>query len=237
MEIHLDIATVNTIAAAEQAQASTELQQSGPFAALANSQRRHDARLAAAADAGTLACKAGCSWCCWFSVDVRPVEVFALLEFMARELDATEQQRIRRQIGANLQLLAGADGEQRARSNVQCPFLQQGRCGVYSVRPQTCRNYHATSAVGCQRCFEHPDDMEIDPEFAPLTYQTGAAHVDGFSMAMARAGYDNDAYEMNAALAQALADPTTALQRFEARQAPFPQLEGMDVPLALADPE
>jgi Fe-S-cluster containining protein len=199
------------------------------------SQARHDQRLAAASDAGTLACKAGCFWCCYFSVDVRPVEVFRILQFMEQELTAQDRARIQRQITNNQQLLADVDRETRVRLNVRCPFLNEGRCSIYAARPQTCRNYHATNVVGCQRSYEHPEDLDIDPEFAPLTYQIGIAHVDGFAKAMEAAGYDHRAYEMNAALAHVLNAPESARHRFESRQPPFGEVEGEPVPLEFED--
>jgi Fe-S-cluster containining protein len=235
MEIHIDFPRVHGIIAEEEQLAAAQLEALGPLAALEHSQARHDHRLAAASDAGTLACKAGCFWCCYFSVDVRPVEVFRILRFMERELGAEARDRIRQQIASNQQLLADGDSDLRMRVNVRCPFLNEGRCTIYAARPQTCRNYHATDAAGCQRCYEHPEDVDIDPEFAPLTYQIGSAHVDGFSKAMTAAGYDHRAYEMNAALAYALEASALSWQRFEARQAPFGDVEGEPVPLEFGD--
>lgn len=231
MEIQIDFPTVRGILCAEHDLAAAQIRDCGPVAAMALSQARHDARLAAAGDAGTLACKAGCFWCCYFSVDVRPVEVFRILQFLETEIAAEHRARIRQQIADNAQRLAKVDRESRVRLNVRCPFLHQGRCSVYAARPQTCRNYHATDAAGCQRSYEHPEDLDIDPEFAPLTYQAGIAHVDGFAKAMAAAGYDHRAYEMNAALAHALTEPESAWQRFVAKQPPFGEVEGESVPL------
>jgi Fe-S-cluster containining protein len=231
MEIQIDVPTVRGILTEEHDVAAAQIQEAGPLRAVALSQARHDERLAAAGDASTLACKAGCFWCCYFSVDVRPVEVFRILQFMEQALTAEDRARIRQQISSNQRQLANVDRDTRARLNVRCPFLDQGRCSIYTVRPQTCRNYHATNVAGCQRSYEHPEDLGIDPEFAPLTYQIGMAHVDGFSKAMAAAGYDHRAYEMNAALAHALEAPESARQRFASKQPPFGEVEGEPVPL------
>src|SRR5688572_15206181 len=81
MEIPIDEDFVGAILAQEYAQAREEIRTVGALDALRNSQRRHDARIAAAPDIGTLDCRAGCTWCCHFSVDVRAVEVFGALEF------------------------------------------------------------------------------------------------------------------------------------------------------------
>ena len=115
--------------------------------------------------------------------------------------------------------------------NIKCPFLAAGQCTIYEARPQTCRNYHATNVAGCQQSFEEPDNENIDPEFAPLVYQSGAAHVDGHSSAMSEAGYDVSVHELNTALAAAFKDPDSACQRCEAKQARFAGLDGIDAPL------
>ena len=87
----------------------------------------------------------------------------------------------------------------------------------------------ATSSTGCRQSFEEPDNLDIDPEFAPLTYQTGGAHVEAFSNALRDAGYDVAAYEMNVALAAALKHGDVR-ERFETRARPFTDVEGADVP-------
>jgi Fe-S-cluster containining protein len=231
MEITIDVALVGKIVAREYDQACGEIAALGPLAAYERSQQRHDQRLAAAPDVATLACKTGCSWCCHFTVDVRPVEVLRILDVLDTQFSSDERERLQRQIAANSVVLAQLDDIERMQHNLQCPFLADARCSIYAARPQTCRNYHATNAAGCQQSFEEPDNLDIDPEFAPLVYQAGGAHVDAFSKAMGEAGYDITAFEMNTALAAAMAQPQLTRQRFEAKQPPFDSLQGDEVPL------
>jgi Fe-S-cluster containining protein len=235
LEITIDVELVRRIVAQETRQASAEIERLGPVAAYGTSQVRHDARLSAAADAHTLACKDGCSWCCYFSVDVRAVEVFRILDFVASKFSAAELARVQGEIEANSALLRDMDEIERMRRNVKCPFLADGRCTIYEVRPQTCRNYHATDASGCRASFERPEDIEIDPEFAPAVYQTGGAHVDAFCGALQGRGYDIQVYELNTALAAAMAHPQVRAS-FEAKQQPFPMLSGAEIPLEFLDP-
>jgi Fe-S-cluster containining protein len=237
MEITIDLAAVQRIASAEYRDTRTELRALGSIAALRNSQARHDARLAAAPDADTLACGQGCAWCCHFTVDIRPVEALAILEFVAASFTPLDLQALQRRLAANAQLVSGLDEEQRMRRNVECAFLSEGRCSIYPVRPQTCRNYHATDAAGCRRSYEQPDDLDIDPEFAPHVYQAGGAHVEAVTLAFAHAGYDTAAYEMNAALDAALADPNELRRRYEGRLRAFEAVAGGDVPAEIVEPE
>jgi len=235
LEITIDERLVRGILAEESAQARAEIEQLGPIAAYERSRSRHDERLSAAPDAHTLACKNGCYWCCYFTVDVRAVEVFSILDFMERELSPEQQTRVRREIEANSALLRGLSETQRMRRNVKCPFLAEGRCTIYQARPQTCRNYHATDAAGCRASYEHPENVDIDPEFAPLIYQTGGAHVDAFCSSLQQLGYDTKAYELSSALAAALDDPQTRA-RFAAKQLPFATLTGNEIPTEFCEP-
>ena len=228
MEITVDEALVRGIIAEETALARAEIEQLGPVAAYENSRRRHDARLSAAADVHTLACKNGCFWCCYFTVDVRAVEVFSILDFMERELSPEQQARVRREIEANSAMLQGVSELERMRRNVKCPFLAEGRCSIYEARPQTCRNYHATDVTGCRASYEHPQNIDIDPDFAPFVYQSGGAHVDAFCSSLQQSGYDTRAYELSTALAVAMIDPD-ARTRFDTKQLPFATLTGNEV--------
>lgn len=97
-EIIIDQPLVDGIVTEEAQRARAEIGQLGPIAAYESSRSRHDARLRAARDVHTLACKSGCFWCCYFTVDVRAVEAFSILDFMARELSPAEQARVRSEI-------------------------------------------------------------------------------------------------------------------------------------------
>jgi Fe-S-cluster containining protein len=234
MEIVLDARLLRAVLEAERGGAGDDLRQAGPLRALARSQLRHDARLASAPDAHTLACRAGCAWCCHFTIDVRAVEVFAILDHLDAGFTPERRAQVLAAARANAAALQGLDDVGRMALNVRCPFLADGTCSIYPVRPQTCRNYHATDAAGCRSSWENPHDLDIDPEFAPGVYQVGGAHVEAFGEVLREAGFDADAYELNAALVCAAEDPD-ARERFLARLSPFPGLEGTPVPAEFAE--
>jgi Fe-S-cluster containining protein len=234
MEFTLDFQLIRGILERERGQASDEIRASGVLRALARSQQRHDARIAAAPDAGTLACRAGCTWCCYFTVDVRAAEVFRILDFVEQSFTPEEKARVYAEVRANSSALRNLGEDERVTRNAKCPFLSDGRCTIYEARPQSCRNYHATNAAGCQQSYEEPGNLDIDPDFAPGVYQAGGAHVEAFSTAMSDAGYDVNVYELNSALDAALAEPG-ARERFESRLKPFTSLDGEEVPAEYDD--
>jgi Fe-S-cluster containining protein len=225
MEFTLDIPLVRNILKQEHALVRDEIRDLGVLPALENSQRRHDARIAAAADVGTLACRSGCTWCCYFTVDVRAAEVFRILDFVEDSFEPEEKARVYAEVRANSAAIGKLGEGERVVRNVKCPFLNEARCTVYAVRPQSCRNYHATSVAGCRQSYEQPENLDIDPEFAPGVYQAGGAHVEAVSNAMRDVGYDVNAYELNCALDAALSEPG-ARERFESRLEPFTALGG-----------
>jgi len=234
MEFTLDIPLIRDILEQEHALARDEIRDLGVLRALVNSQQRHEVRIAAAPDVGTLACRAGCTWCCYFTVDVRAAEVFRILDFVEQSFTPEEKARVYAEVRANSLALRKLRVGERVTRNVKCPFLNEGRCTVYGTRPQSCRDYHATSVAGCRQSYEEPENLDIDPDFAPGVYQAGGAHVEAVSAAMREAGYDVNAYELNCALDAALSDPG-ARERFESRLKPFAGLSGEEVPAEFDD--
>jgi Fe-S-cluster containining protein len=234
MEFTLDVPFIRGVLEQEHALARDEIRDLGVLRALESSQRRHDARIAAAPDVGTLACRAGCTWCCYFTVDVRAAEVFRILDFVEQSFTPDERARVYAEVRANSGALRKLGEGERVTRNVKCPFLNEGRCTVYETRPQSCRNYHATDVAGCRQSYEEPENLDIDPDFAPGVYQAGGAHVEAFCTAMREAGYDVNAYELNYAFDAALAEPG-ARERFESRLRPFTSLGGEEVPAEFDD--
>jgi Fe-S-cluster containining protein len=228
MEFTLDVPFVRGILEEETARAREEIRDLGVLRALESSQQRHDARIAAAPDVGTLACRAGCTWCCYFTVDVRAAEVFGILDFVEQSFTPEEKTRVYAEVRANSVALRKLGDGERVTRNLKCPFLNEARCTIYETRPQSCRNYHATNVAGCRQSYEEPENLDIDPDFAPGVYQAGGAHVEAVSTAMRDAGYDANAYELNCALDAALLEPR-ARERFESGLKPFTGLSGEEV--------
>ena len=227
MEFTLDFSIIRDILKQEHARARDEIRDFGVLRAFESSQQRHDARIAAAPDVGTLACRAGCTWCCYFTVDVRAAEIFRILDFVEQSFTLEEKARVFAEVRANSVAIRRLGGE-RVTRNVKCPFLREGRCSIYAARPQSCRNYHATNVAGCRQSYEEPENLDIDPDFAPGVYQAGGAHVEAVSTAMHDAGYDANAYELNCGIDAALSEPG-ARERFESRLKPFTGLSGEEV--------
>jgi Fe-S-cluster containining protein len=99
-------------------------------------------------------------------------------------------------------------------ANLQCPFLAEGACSIYELRPARCRSFHATDVKGCQASFEQPQNLDILNSFVPEMYTAGEAHLGAYSTAMRENDLDSTVYEMNTALADCLTD-SGPVRRFE----------------------
>ena len=114
MEFTLDFPFIRNILEQENARARDEIRALGVLRALESSQQRHDARIAAAPDVGTLACRAGCTWCCYFTVDVRAAEVFRILDFVEQSFTPEEKARVYAEVRTNSVALRKQRGAQEA---------------------------------------------------------------------------------------------------------------------------
>src|SRR6266404_5859777 len=119
MEISLDVAFIRGVLTQEYERARDEIRTLGVQPAFEDSQQRHDARIASAPDVGALACCAGCTWCCYFSVDVRAVEVFSILDFVERTFTSEEKARVHAEVRANATALRNLGENERMRRNVK----------------------------------------------------------------------------------------------------------------------
>src|SRR5580704_1437123 len=132
MEFFLDFPLIRSILEQERQRARDEIRDLGVFGALETSQQRHDARIAAAADVGTLACRAGCTWCCYFTVDVRAAEVFRILDFVEQSFATAEKAQVYAEVRANSARLRRLREGERVTRNLKCPFLREGQCSIYA---------------------------------------------------------------------------------------------------------
>ncbi len=85
---------------------------------------------AVAADSRSPACHSGCHACCLQPIPVSSLEVQGLRWFSLTHLSG----RPARMVGAALLLPPLAPG-------TGCPFLVDGACSVYALRPMACREY------------------------------------------------------------------------------------------------
>jgi Fe-S-cluster containining protein len=98
-----------------------------------------------------IACHKGCAACCTLRVSATAPEVFVAARFLRATAKAWEEHGI-----SLTQRLRDADrdtrglGEaERVRLRRRCPFILQGACAIYKVRPLACRGHASHDKKAC----------------------------------------------------------------------------------------
>ena len=104
-----------------------------------------------------IACKKGCSWCCYKQVGVSPLEVFLIAEHLKNKGIKVSLENIKSRLTALDQITNGLPSEARLSAQLPCDFLVEDSCSIYEVRPLACRGGNSIDADLCRR---HVEDME-----------------------------------------------------------------------------
>jgi Fe-S-cluster containining protein len=104
----------------------------------------------------TIACKAGCSFCCSLYVSATASELL-LIEAYIAALPRAARVAVTTKVTEAFPRAQGKTMKARDRARVPCPMLtEQGLCGIYPVRPLTCRSYVSFDLPGCQADAKRP---------------------------------------------------------------------------------
>jgi len=179
-------------------------------AAVVTFHRRLDEILAASVSGHgvTLACKPRCQYCCHLPVHVRPYEAFTLAAWLRRRFAPDALEALRGRLRANLARTKELGEERRKHVNLACALLDAaGTCTAYEARPAQCRKFHSTDLATCEASFARPEDDTIASPEHPATGHNAAVVIAQAANGARDAGLDAAAYDLNAALLDALDNP------------------------------
>jgi hypothetical protein len=154
-----------------------------------------------------LACREGCSLCCWLRVDVFAHEVFLIARHIRGAFTAEQIVSLMEQLSAHAAKVLPLTPFEHATMNVCCPLLQKGRCSVYAVRPHSCRRHHSQDLAACQFTFDHPTDLETPAAHDRDLFLALTGAMQDNAEAYAQCGFDPTIYELGTALHEAIHDP------------------------------
>jgi Putative zinc- or iron-chelating domain len=145
---------------------------------------------------GAIACKAGCGWCCHQHVAILPAEAVAI----ARAIDGTP---LAEKFDREAPAILGTTNEARKKARRPCPFLIEGACAVYEVRPNRCRAIHSRDLAFCRTRYELGRSPAVQP-VKPIPLEPvlmGDQVLKGMGQALAQAGLDVEPAELTHAIA------------------------------------
>jgi Fe-S-cluster containining protein len=167
----------------------------------------------------TVACRAGCGWCCSVPVDVQAHEVFFAAEHIQVNFSPDELAAVLARTAAHRAQVSALTSDERAQRMKPCPLLSaEGSCTIYAGRPEICRSHHASDASVCAAA-QQPGDFER-VHIPPLKARMFAVML-GLDEAIETAGFDSRAYDLGSALHEALTN-SLCLARWLRHQPAFP---------------
>jgi Fe-S-cluster containining protein len=99
-----------------------------------------------------LACRGGCAACCTLRVTATAPEILAVATYL-RQAAATMPsfgQILQQRIAAATEVTAGLDDAQYMMLEQTCPFIVDGHCVIYDVRPLACRGHASFDEDACR---------------------------------------------------------------------------------------
>ncbi|HEY4248241.1 MAG TPA: YkgJ family cysteine cluster protein [Lacunisphaera sp.] len=151
----------------------------------------------------TVACRAGCDFCCSVPVHVQAHEVFLAAEYIQVNFPPAELATVIERTSAHRHRLSGLQLDERGRLREPCALLHDGRCSIYTDRPEACRSHHTSNAEICRDDLTLPD-VAIEKVYIPALRARMYAVMLGLDAAIESAGFDDRAYDFGSALYEAL---------------------------------
>jgi len=159
-----------------------------------------------------LACREGCSFCCYLKVEVSPEEVFLIAEYIRRNLAPAQITEIKKKAKENAVEIQSLTWEEQAGRNIPCALLSEGKCSVYSVRPSVCRKFHATTVDTCKYSYDNPSDFQSKGSENPDLKAVLSFANQGIREGFRSQGFDPNMYDLNCALSEALEDSNAEIK-------------------------
>lgn len=128
-------------------------------------------------DGKRVTCTKGCSFCCYSEVTCSDLEWKGILEFLRRWNIEMPPHNPKHSVSRN-------EFNKLPWEEKKCPFLVNNTCGIYSIRPATCRIFNSTDdPVKCKKTSHIPEQNPTNEELII---------VDGQLLITALHKYDNE---------------------------------------------
>jgi Fe-S-cluster containining protein len=154
----------------------------------------------------TVACKAGCGFCCrGVRVDVTAPEALTIARGFRETLPKEHVAAIFERVRNHARAIRAMTLEERRRARTPCPMLDEAsdRCAVHDARPMRCRAHHSLDAADCEAVSLHPIEPGTIRRY-PEVMNAHEAMILGQRRALTAAKLDSRSFELSLALEVAL---------------------------------
>jgi len=150
-------------------------------------------------------CGKGCATCCSIRVVASAPEVFLVARYIRAVEKSLKEQGIdiRQRLEEADQITRGQDQQQRVNQRQTCPYIHNGACVIYSVRPLACRSHMSYDR---QACIDAAAGQINEIPYSDLHMNVRSLVQNALQSALRDADYPWASYELNHALQIALDD-------------------------------
>lgn len=197
--------SLEEFASAEYSTACTDLSRISPQEAVIKFYARQDSAIKTSTDRSLTkpACRSGCSYCCYYKVVAKAVEVIAIQQFVVSRFKPEQLTAAIAQAERNVAEASGLSHAEHLALNQQCPFLLEDKCSIYLVRPSKCRSFHASDVEGCRVSYEDPQ-CTVPNSYILEVFEAANGVSEGFNAAIRKSGVDSRTYDLNSAFLDAM---------------------------------
>ncbi|MGE3476394.1 MAG: YkgJ family cysteine cluster protein [Rhodospirillaceae bacterium] len=151
-----------------------------------------------------IACRKGCTYCCYQNVGVTAIEAIAIASGIM-----LLKPHLAPRIAAEVDQIKGMTDRARAAQRKPCVFLADGLCSIHDIRPLACRAYFSLNLKDCEEVFEKGLSPGAEGNITTFSFPAifRAAVLAATDAASAERGLQNGSLELTAAVARVLADP------------------------------
>ncbi|MGE0490216.1 MAG: YkgJ family cysteine cluster protein [Vulcanimicrobiota bacterium] len=145
-----------------------------------------------------LACRQGCSFCCYPPVSANLPEVLNLVAYLKTQTSPETFDRLRQKVRERAEQTQAMTTAERHRISLACPFLEDGKCSVYPARPLACRGFNSRDVAACEKAFQAPEEPPQIPAFLPLLLAAQAVK-DGLRLGIEASGLPSELLDLTKA--------------------------------------
>ncbi len=165
-------------------------------------------------------CQKGCTLCCSQAVLASNHEILMIWQYIDEHMPARLIDEIKSRNSARHTQTRQMSAMEFLHYMHPCPFLDDGSCLIYPVRPMACRCYLSESMKSCQDQYDNPKDRTSIAALFDFPLRAGRGFNEGIRSALMEAGLIPSEWLLETFMAKVLKD-ATILEAWLAGNTPF----------------
>ncbi|MBI1388202.1 MAG: hypothetical protein GC154_07115 [bacterium] len=154
-----------------------------------------------------LACRDGCSYCCFLPVNAHSYEIILIAEQIKTKWPQKEQTQLKRRIDRYIKNSDLLSPFHESHEVLYCPLLENHSCTIHGLRPMNCQAHHSPDSEDCRDALH---GLPVIMQFDSLINEIYSIQYDAIRRAMEELELDVSQHNLVWGLKIALKTPNAA---------------------------